>query len=206
MGDHLKLNFEQNLQQEISELPVYEFQEGDEIITYGKQLKMMPLVLKGNIKVLKRDDDGKEILLYYLSANDSCSMAYSCCMESKLSEIKAIAEDEVTLIAIPHSKLDEWLCKYPSWKAYIMQSFNARFLELLKTVESIAFKKLDERLINYLNEKRKITGSAVIKVSHYQIADELATSRVVISRLLKQLENDKKVILYRNELKLMNNF
>ena len=204
MGHNLILNFEQSLQQEISELPVFEFKEGDEIITYGKQLKMMPFVIKGIIKVLKRNDEGKEILLYYLSANDSCSMAYSCCMESKLSEIRAIAEDEVELIAIPHSKLDEWLCKYPSWKSYIMNSFNERFLELLKSIESIAFKKLDERLINYLQDKRKLTGSAVIKVSHYQIADDLATSRVVISRLLKQLENDKKVILYRNELKLMN--
>lgn len=204
MGLNLILSFEQKLQEEISELPVYEFKEGDEIITYGKQLKMMPLVIKGIIKVLKRDEDGKEILLYYLSANDSCSMAYSCCMESKLSEIKAIAEDNVELIAIPHNKLDEWLCKYPSWKSYIMHSFNERFLELLKSIESIAFKKLDERLINYLNEKRKLTGSAVIKVSHSQIAEDLATSRVVISRLLKQLENDKKVILYRNELKLMN--
>jgi CRP/FNR family transcriptional regulator len=204
MGLNLILSFEQKLQEEISELPVYEFKEGDEIITYGKQLKMMPLVIKGIIKVVKRDEDGKEILLYYLSANDSCSMAYSCCMESKLSEIKAIAEDNVELIAIPHNKLDEWLCKYPSWKSYIMHSFNERFLELLKSIESIAFKKLDERLINYLNEKRNLTGSAVIKVSHAQIAEDLATSRVVISRLLKQLENEKKVILYRNELKLMN--
>ncbi len=198
------LNFEQKLQEEMSELPILEFKEGSEIITYGKQLRMMPFVIKGVIRVLRRDEDGKEILLYYLSANDSCSMAYSCCMESKLSEIRAIAEDDVSLIAIPHAKLDEWLCKYPSWKSYIMQSFNARFLELLKSIESIAFKKLDERLINYLQERRKISGSSVIKVSHFQIAEELATSRVVISRLLKQLENDKKVILYRNELKLLN--
>jgi CRP/FNR family transcriptional regulator len=170
---------------------------------YGKYIRMMPLILKGTIKVLRMDDGGNEILLYYLSSSESCSMAYSCCIEAKKSEVKAIAEDDVELIAIPHIKLDEWLCKYSGWKNYIMRSFNERFIELLKSIESIAFHKLDERLIEYLKEKQRINGSSVIKASHSLIADELATSRVVISRLLKQLENSKKIILYRNEIKLM---
>jgi len=182
------------------------FKEGEIIMDYGKYIRMMPLVLKGTIKVLRMDENGNEILLYYLSSNESCSMAYSCCVEIKKSEIKAIAEDDVELIAIPQIKLDEWLCKYPSWKNYIMRSFNERFLELLKSIESIAFQKLDERLIAYLIEKKRLSGSSVIKVSHNLIAEELATSRVVISRLLKQLENDGKVILYRNEIKLLNGF
>ena len=179
------------------------FKEGDIIMDYGKYIRMMPLILKGTVKVLRMDELGKEILLYYLSSNESCSMAYSCCIELKKSEVKAIAEDEVELLAIPHEKLDEWLCKYPSWKNYIMRSFNERFLEMLKSIESIAFHKLDERLINYLLEKQRLSGSSIIKASHSQIADELATSRVVISRLLKQLENDKRIILYRNEIKLL---
>ncbi len=170
---------------------------------YGKYIRMMPVVLSGTIKVYRLDDEGHEILLYYLSSSESCSMAYSCCIEAKKSEVKAIAEDDVELIAIPHIKLDEWLCTYPSWKNYIMRSFNERFIELLKSIESIAFHKLDERLIEYLKEKQRISGSSVIKASHSLIADELATSRVVISRLLKQLENSKKIILYRNEIKLM---
>ena len=180
-----------------------QFAEGDVIIDYGKYIRIMPLVQTGTIKVLRRDDDGREILLYYLTGNETCSMAYSCCLEEKQSEIKAIAEEAVTLIAIPHNKLDDWLCKYPSWKAFIMHSFNDRFLELLKSVESIAFKKLEERLINYLKEKQRINNSSIIKTSHHSIADELATSRVVISRLLKHLENDKKIILYRNEIKIL---
>lgn len=170
---------------------------------YGKYIRMMPVVLNGTIKVYRLDEEGREILLYYLSSSESCSMAYSCCIEAKKSEVKAIAEDDVELIAIPHIKLDEWLCKYPSWKNYIMRSFNERFIELLKSIESIAFHKLDDRLIEYLKDKQRITGSSVIKASHSLIADELATSRVVISRLLKQLENSKKIILYRNEIKLM---
>lgn len=182
------------------------FREGDLIMDYGKYIRMMPIIVKGTIKVFRMDETGNEILLYYLSSNESCSMAYSCCMEAKKSEVKAIAEDDVELIAIPHLKLEEWLCKYPTWKSYIMRSFNERFLELLKSIESIAFHKLDERLISYLKEKQRLSGSSVIKASHYLIADELHTSRVVVSRLLKQLENDKKIILYRNEIKLLNGF
>jgi len=201
------IGFEPALTNEINQFGVVKyFNEGDVIMDYGKYIRMMPIIVKGTIKVLRMDENGNEILLYYLSSNESCSMAYSCCMEAKKSEVKAIAEEAGELIAIPHLKLDEWLCNYPGWKKFIMRSFNERFLELLKSIESIAFHKLDERLIAYLKEKQRLSGSSVIKASHYQIADELHTSRVVISRLLKQLENNKKIILYRNEIKLLNDF
>lgn len=200
-------SFEPALIEELHQFgEIKNFNEGELIMDYGKYIRMMPIIIKGTVKVLRIDENGKEILLYYLSSNESCSMAYSCCLEVKKSEVKAIAEDNVELIAIPHIKLDEWLCKYPSWKKYIMRSFNERFLELLRSIESIAFHKLDERLIAYLKEKHRLTGSTVIKASHYLIADDLATSRVVISRLLKQLENDGKVLLYRNEIKLLKEF
>ncbi len=199
--------FEPELVKEMRQFgDIKNFNEGDIIMDYGKYIRMMPIVIKGTIKVLRMDENGKEILLYYLSSNESCSMAYSCCVEAKKSEVKAIAEEDVEILAIPHIKLDEWLCKYPGWKNYIMRSFNERFLELLKSIESVAFHKLDERLIAYLKEKKRLAGSSVIKSSHYAIADDLATSRVVISRLLKQLENDGKILLYRNEIKLLNSF
>ena len=202
--DNLQHIFEPKLLQEIQQFGIIQhFKEGDLIMDYGKYIRMMPIILKGTVKVYRMDENSNEILLYYLSSSESCSMAYSCCIEAKKSEVKAIAEDDVELVAIPHIKLDEWLCKYAGWKNYIMRSFNERFIELLKSIESIAFHKLDDRLIAYLKEKKRLTGSSVIKVSHSLIADELATSRVVISRLLKQLENSKKIILYRNEIKLM---
>jgi len=185
---------------------VMSFKEGDVIIDYSKQIKFMPLIVSGTIRVMRKDEEGHELLLYYLSSNESCAMAYTCCMEARKSEIKAIAEDNVELISIPHEKLDEWLVKYPSWKSYIFNSFTQRFNELLKSLESIAFHKLDERLINYLKNKSKVTGKSSIMLSHNQIAEEMGTSRVVISRLLKQLENNKKLLLYRNEIKLLSTF
>lgn len=190
----------------VKEGKIMSFKEGDVIIDYNKNIKFMPLIISGNIRVMRKDEEDREILLYYLSSNESCAMAYTCCMEARKSEIKAIAEDTVELIAIPHEKLDEWLIKYPSWKSYIFNSFTQRFNELLKSLESIAFHKLDERLIKYLKNKTKVTGKTSILLSHNQIAEEMGTSRVVISRLLKQLENDKKLILYRNEIKLLRSF
>lgn len=177
--------------------------EGEVIIDYNKMIKSMPIVLSGSIRVMRQEDGGREILLYYLSSNESCAMAYTCCMEARKSEIKAIAETDTEILSIPHDKLDEWLVKYPSWKSYIFNSFTARFNELLKSLESIAFQKLDDRLVRYLKNKTAASGKMVVSASHQQIADELGTSRVVVSRLLKMLENENKVILYRNELKVL---
>lgn len=179
------------------------FKEGEIIMDYGRYIRFMPFITKGTIRVMRQDEEGREILLYYLTASESCAMAYTCCISHLKSEVKAIAEDDVEILAIPELKMDEWLIKYPSWKMYIMNSFRDRFNELLKTLENVAFHKLDERLVKYLRDKQRIGESAVIKASHQQIADELGTSRVVISRLLKQLENDGRLILYRNEIKLL---
>lgn len=199
--------FEKGLVDEIiADGEIKQMKEGDVIMDYGKPVRFMPIIISGTLRVMRKDENGNEIILYYLGSNESCAMAYTCCMEARKSEIKAIAEDNVELIAIPHNKLDEWLIKYPSWKSYIFNSFTQRFNELLKSLESVAFHKLDERLINYLRTKSKITGKTAIQLSHNQIAEELGTSRVVISRLLKQLENDHKLVLYRNEIKLLSSF
>ncbi|HQQ95214.1 MAG TPA: Crp/Fnr family transcriptional regulator [Bacteroidia bacterium] len=182
------------------------FKEGEVIMEYGKKLRFMPFILSGSIRVMTHDENNRELLLYYLGSTESCAMAYACCMEDKKSEIRAIAEDDVELIAIPHDKLDEWLVKYPSWKSYVFNSFTQRFNELLKSLESVAFQKLDERLVKYLNDKARVSGKTSLQLSHNQIAEEMGTSRVVISRLLKQLEHENKVVLYRNEIKLLSRF
>jgi CRP/FNR family transcriptional regulator len=176
---------------------------GGTILSIGQIVKQIPLIVEGTVKVSRMDEDGRELLLYYVNPNESCAMTFTCCMQQFPSEIQAVAEDDVTILAVPVSVMDEWLVKYPTWKAFVMRTIRARFNEMLKTIDQIAFQKLDERLVRYLKDKTTMTHSAVINLSHQQIADELATSRVVISRLLKKLENDKKVILFRNQIKVM---
>jgi CRP/FNR family transcriptional regulator, anaerobic regulatory protein len=176
---------------------------GDTILDYGQIVRVMPIILKGIVKVLRMDEDGREILLYYVNPNESCAMTFTCCMEQFPSEIKAVAEEDVEMIAVPISVMDEWMMKYPTWKSFVMKTIRNRFNEMLKTIDQIAFSKLDERLEHYLKEKATIINSMLLNLSHEQIANELATSRVVISRLLKKMENDKKLLLYRNQIKLL---
>ncbi|MDQ3141437.1 MAG: Crp/Fnr family transcriptional regulator [Bacteroidota bacterium] len=175
----------------------------DTILDIGQAVRVMPIILSGTVRISRFNDDGRELLLYYVNPNESCAMTFTCCMQHHLSEIKAVAEEDVEMLAIPITVMDEWMVKYPTWKNFVMKTIHNRFNELLKTIDQIAFQKLDERLIQYLKEKSKATGSSLINLSHEQIANELATSRVVISRLLKKLENDKKLLLYRNQIKLL---
>jgi CRP/FNR family transcriptional regulator len=176
---------------------------GDVILDIGQIVRTMPIILSGSVKVSRLDEEGKELLLYYVNPNESCALTFTCCMQQYPSEIKAVAEEDVELLVIPVSLMDEWLVKYPTWKSFVMKMIRYRFHEMLNVIDQIAFQKLDERLVYYLKEKSKVTGSTLINLSHEQIASELATTRVVISRLLKVLENNKKVLLYRNQIKLL---
>ncbi len=178
---------------------------GDTILDIGQTVRFMPIILSGSVKVFRIDEEGKELLLYYVNPNESCAMTFTCCMQNYPSEIKAVAEEDVTFLSVPIHLMDEWLVKYPTWKSFIMKTIRTRFNEMLVVIDQIAFQKLDERLVRYLKEKSKVTGSTLINLSHEQIASELATTRVVISRLLKALENDNKILLYRNQIKLLKN-
>lgn len=176
---------------------------GTKVISIGQTVRQIPIVLTGSIKIYRFDEEGNELLLYYLSPLESCAMSFTCCMQQFPSEIEAVAEEESSLLFLPISVMDEWLVKFPTWKSFVMRSIHIRFHELLKTVDQIAFQKLDERLIHYLKEKARVGGSQLLNLSHEQIATDLATSRVVISRLLKKLENQKNLLLYRSQIRLL---
>jgi CRP/FNR family transcriptional regulator len=199
-----KQTFEPGLLKEMeSKAKIVAVKENDVILDIGQTVRTIPLLLSGTLKISRLDDTGKELLLYYVNAKESCAMTFTCCMQQYPSEIKATAETDVAFIAIPISVMDEWLAKFPTWKSFVMRTIRNRFNELLQAIDQLAFQKLDERLIHYLKEKSKATGSTLINLSHEEIANELASSREVISRLLKRLETDKKVLLYRNQIKLL---
>lgn len=176
---------------------------GDTMLNPGQTIRAVPLLLSGTFKVSRVNDEGQEILLYYVKEGESCAMTFTCCMMSHFSVIRGTAEEDSELLCVPMDVMDGWMTKYPTWKRFVMQTILNRFTEILKSIDDIAFKKLDDRLVNYLKEKAKTTGSSLINLTHQQIGDDLGTSRVVVSRLLKKLEIDNKLLLYYNQIKLL---
>lgn len=178
--------------------------EGESLLNIGQVVKVIPIVQSGTLKISRIDSEGHELFLYYIYPNESCAMTFTCCMEQHSSEVKIIAEEDSVVLTIPITAIDEWMVRYPSWKNFIMRTIRQRFSELLTMIDQIAFQRLDERLVRYLKEKSRAIHSKVISISHEQIAVDLSSSREVISRLLKRLEQDNKVVLYRNQIKLLN--
>src|SRR5690554_1763522 len=197
--------FEDDLLNEIMEVGVLkEVPEGSKMMDIGDYVKSMPLLISGVIKILRENIEGDELLLYYLEKGETCSMTITCCLGQKQSEIRAIAETDAKLIMVPVQKMEEWTSKYKSWRNFVFESYHNRINELLATLDSIAFQQMDERLAQYLREKSRVNESDIIKNTHQEIAYDLNTSRVVISRLLKKMEQMGKIELGRNYLKILN--
>ncbi|WP_118196473.1 Crp/Fnr family transcriptional regulator [Albibacterium indicum] len=195
--------FEKALVDEIvSSAKLVEFKEGDVLIDIGRYIKTVPLLINGAIKIMREDHDKGELLLYFIEKGDTCAMTLACCVGDKKSEVKAVAENDGLVAMIPVSKMEEWLGKYKTWRAFVMESYNNRFIELLGALDNIAFTNMDSRLYNYLLEKSQVNRSNTINKTHKEIAEDLNSSRVVISRLLKVLENEGKIKLNRNSVEL----
>lgn len=196
--------FNPELIKEIEELGEYrEFKAGEEILDYGQVIKFLPLLLNGAIRILRENKEGQELLLYFLERGDTCAFTLNCCIGNKISEIRAEAETDVKLVMIPIQKLDEWMCKYTEWRAYVMRSYYERVNELLDVVDAIAFQQLDQRVFQFLKDKAMVSNDTTIVVTHQEIASYLNSSRVVISRLLKKLEIQGKIEIGRNQIKLV---
>lgn len=193
--------FEDSLLQEINQVGTFkELPEGYKMMEIGDYVKAMPLLVSGAIKIMREDNNGDELLLYFLEKGDTCAMTLTCCLGQTKSEIRAIAETEAKLIMIPINKMEEWSAKYKTWRNFVFESYHNRLNEMLETIDSIAFLKMDERLYKYLKEKARVSDDNIIRNTHQEIAYELHTSRVVISRLLKKLENLGTLELQRNHI------
>lgn len=196
---------EKDLLQEILQIGVPKtFQPNEVLIREGQFITSFPIVLKGLIRITRNNDDGNELLLYYLKQNEVCAMSLTCCMTNLTSTIKAVTEEETEVIMLPVEMLDNWICKYPGWKQFVMQSFQNRFRELIDTIDSIAFLNLDDRLVKYLIDRYKQSGITELNETHQDLALRLNTSREVVSRLLKKLEKDGKIKQSRNFIDFSN--
>ena len=196
--------FEDDLLKEITTISrLKKVKEGDVLVDIGEQIQAMPLLLEGAIKVMREDKYGDELLLYFLEHGDTCTMTLTCCIGSSKSKIRTIAEIDTEMLLVPVVKMEEWLIKYKSWRSFVLESYNSRMMEMLETIDSLAFMKMDERLYKYLTDSVKLHGSTTITKTHQVIAYELHTSRVVVSRLLKTLEKNGKIELHRNRIEVL---
>ena len=182
---------------------IKEFKAGDVIIDFGDYIKKMPLLLSGAIKILREDFDEGELLLYFIEKGDTCSMSMACCIGDTKSEIRAVAETDGQVIMIPVMYMKLWLGKYKSWRNYVFASYNNRLKEMLSAIDNLAFMNMDKRLLNYLLEKSKVNSTKEINTTHQEIAYDLNTSRVVISRLLKALEKEGRIKLHRAYIEIL---
>ncbi len=172
------------------------------LIDVNEPLHYMPLILSGSIRILREDKDDNEILLYYLELGDTCAMTMSCCLSGKKSAIRAVTEQETELIMVPVQKMEDWLVKYKTWRTFVFESYNTRLDEMLDAIDTLAFQNMETRLYKYLEDKAMVTGSGVIDTTHAQIASELNSSRVVISRLMKKLSDSGRIRHFRNKIEV----
>ncbi len=179
------------------------FSPGEVILNENAYIRSIPIVTKGSVRVMRTDEDGREILLYYIKAGESCIMSFLGGMHQETSKVKAIVEEDAEMLFLPMEKVTLFIKEYPQWLDYIFRLYHKRFEELLEIVNAVAFKKMDERLFNLIKKKCELTQSRILNVTHEQLANELGTARVVVSRLLKQMEDEGLVKPGRNKIVLV---
>ncbi|UTW61983.1 Crp/Fnr family transcriptional regulator [bacterium SCSIO 12741] len=208
IADHIRehfplLNQVQMIQELESHARIVSAPEGVTLMDFGSYIRFMPLVTKGAIKVIREDDQGEEVFLYYLHPGQSCAMTVDCCMTQAKSQVRAVTDAETEWISVPIEWVDTWMEQQKGWRDFVLTTYSQRFSELLHTIDGITFHRLDQRLLDYLHEKARATQTQEIHTTHQSIAQDLHSSREVISRLLKQLEKQGKIELGRNRIQVL---
>lgn len=182
---------------------VKNYSSGEMILDENASIRSIPIVTKGSIKVMRTEEDGREILLYYIKAGESCVMSFLGGLHGETSKVKAEVEEDAEILFLPTDKVTSLIKTNPDWLDYIFKMYHKRFEELLDMINELTFRKVDDRLINLLHKKSELTGSKIITATHEQLANELGTARVVVSRILKTFEEDHKLKLGRNRIELL---
>jgi CRP/FNR family transcriptional regulator, anaerobic regulatory protein len=176
---------------------------GHVFMEIGGYIRNIPLVLSGLLKLVREDEEGNEMLLYYLKPGETCAMSLTCCMNEARSTIRVTAEEDTELLAIPVRQMDSFTDRFRSWKNFVMLTYQRRFEELLHTIDGVAFQKLDVRIQDLLSERARNAGTKQLVITHQEIAEQLNSSREVISRLLKRMERDGELKLGRQRIELL---
>lgn len=185
---------------------VMQLEHGKVLLEPGQFVKAVPLVIEGSIKIMRMDEDGKELFLYYLDQGETCALSLTCCSASRPSEIKAVVEEQATIVFIPVQIHEQWSDEFKQWKDFVSSTYQQRFQEMLVALDAVAFKRMDERLMRYIVTKMKQHKANELHTTHQEIANELGTSREVVSRLLKTLEKKKWIELGRNVIYIRDDF
>lgn len=196
--------FEPRLVEEIEKIgTLKKLEPGEELMRPGMFIRSIPIILSGSLKIMRQDEKGNETFLYFLTKGDTCAMSLTCCSANKPSNVRAVSEEPTEMLLVPVEKLDAWMSLYPSWKTFVFQAYQRRFEDMLEAVDSLAFRKMDERLWRLLKKKAGLQEKRYVYATHQELSAELNTSREVITRLLKKLEGMGKIKTHRNRIELM---
>ncbi len=204
IGEYYGSIFEKELIEEIVKVGFMEkYKQGEVLVDIGENMTHIPLILSGAVKIIRREKEGDELVLYFLEKGDTCAISFINCINRKESIFKAVVENDTEAIFLPVEHIDEWLAKFKTWRHFIIDSYHFRLLEMVESIDGLAFMNMNQRLLKYLGDKAKINQDINLEITHQEIADDLNTSRVVVTRLLKQLHNDGKVFSTRNKVQVL---
>ncbi|MBL7720190.1 MAG: Crp/Fnr family transcriptional regulator [Flavipsychrobacter sp.] len=196
--------FGPELSHEIAETgTIKTFEDGTLLMKTGQYIRSTMIVLSGLVKVYREDEEGGEFFMYYIQPGEACALSLICSSKQDTSELTAKAVGEVELLMVPLNKMDEWMMTHKGWYQYVLGTYRRRFEELLTTIDHIAFRNMDERLVYYLKKHQQTLNSNFIPFTHAEIAQELNSSREVISRLMKKLADRNMIKIHRNNVEIL---
>ncbi len=205
LHDKFQNIFEEQLINEICHNGILKTYEADELVVdIGDELQYLPLIVSGSLKIMTEDSEGRELLIYYLELGETCAVTLNCCARAAKSKIRALTESPAELLFIPIGKVEDWMARFHSWRSFVLETYNYRMNEMLEAIDNLAFNNMEDRILKYLKDKVYVTGDKEIVSTHAQIANDLHSSRVVISRILAKLESDGKISHSRNKITLLN--